>query len=340
MKLHIHGFDLRLKYPFSISRHTYYNQPVVMIGLQYEGVSGFGEATYNPYYNITTANLRETFEKMNRRLGNYGFTTPDKLWDDFSDFLPVNSFALAALNNAAWDIYGKLQGVPVTALIDLPKGDPPLTSYTLGIASEEKLLKKITDFPWPVYKIKLGTDHDPELMKFIREHTEALLRVDANCAWNARKTIEMSKDLKRLGVEYIEQPLPYGDPRQKECFEKTVLPLYADESCRIEEDVVKCVGLFHGINIKLLKCGGLTPAIRMVRKARENSLKVMVGCMTESSVGIAAAAQLLPFIDHADLDGPLLLAEDLASGLRYENGYLIPSPEPGLGVAVRSNQPF
>ncbi len=339
MELRIYEHDMPLKYPFSISRHTYASQPNVVIELTHEGVSGFGEATLNPYYDITTENIRETFEKMRGRLRNYRFTTPDRLWDDFSDFLRLNTFALAALNNASWDIYGKLLGVAVEGIIDLPRREPPLTSYTLGIAGEDEMLEKITGFPWPVYKIKLGTDHDLELMKFIRSHTDATLRVDANCAWNARKTIEMSEAFKALNVEFIEQPLPANDAGQQECFEYSVLPLFADESCRIEEDVVKCAESFHGINIKLLKCGGLTPAIRMVRKARQKGLKVMVGCMTESSIGMAAAAQLLPFIDYADLDGPLLLNGDLASGLRYENGYLIPSGKPGLGVEVR-NQPF
>ena len=159
-----------------------------------------------------------------------------------------------------------------------------------------------------------------------------MIRVDANCAWNAEETIAISQELLQLGVEFIEQPLPRKDEDQHLCSEQSALPLMADESCCIENDVALCQGNFHGINIKLLKCGGLTPAIRMIKKARELGLKIMIGCMTETTVGISAAAQLLPFVDYADLDGPLLLAEDVADGLIYKNGELAISGENGFGI--------
>jgi L-alanine-DL-glutamate epimerase-like enolase superfamily enzyme len=269
---------------------------------------------------------------MGERLKGYTFTTPDQLFDDFSDFLNINSFALAALNNASWDLYGKIAKSPVVNLIDLQVKSTPLTSYTLGIASREEMLKKIMDFPWPIYKIKLGTKDDLEIIKSIRNCTNSIIRVDANCAWSAVETINISKELKDLDVEFIEQPLAVSDQEQSVCFEKSMLPLVADESCCRESDVKKCVNLFHGINIKLLKCGGLSPAIRMIREARKLRLKIMVGCMTETSVGIAAAAQLLPFIDQVDLDGPLLLSEDLAHGITYHQGKISLSGKNGFGI--------
>lgn len=335
MKLSIQAFDLNLKYPFSISRHTYYSQPNIIIKLQKDGISGYGEATINPYYNITLNNLKATFRQMERRLKDYIFQSPNQLFEDFSDFLATNSFAVGALNNASWDLYGKLNNAPVSKFIALPRKAEPLTSYTLGIAEQKELLKKMHELPWPIYKIKLGTDHDLELVKFIRNHTDAIIRVDANCAWTTDKTINFSKVLKTLKVEFIEQPLTADDPEQRQCFLESQLPLVADESCRKESDVLKCENRFHGINIKLLKCGGLSPAIRMVKKARELGLKIMVGCMTETTVGISAATQLLPFVDYADLDGPLILAEDLADGLKFSEGKIHRSNKNGLGILFK-----
>lgn len=332
MKLFIKENDLPLKYPFSISRHTYYSQPNIVIELQNQNISGYGEATLNPYYQITIDNLTHTFHRMAGRLKYYHFSTPDKLWYDFSDFLHVNPFALAALNNASWDLYGKMAGLNVTDLIQLENQTPAPTSYTLGIDSKEMMLEKMQDLPWPIYKIKLGTSDDMELIRFLKSKTNAIFRVDANCAWTVGETLDNAILLKSLGVEFIEQPLPKNDPGQKECFDKSTLPIMADESCCIESDVEKCRGQFDGINIKLLKCGGLSPAIRMIEYARSAGLKIMVGCMTETSIGIAAAAQLLPYVDYADLDGPLLLAEDLAQGLMYDNGKISISRTNGLGI--------
>ena len=303
-------------------------------------MTGYGEATTNPYYNITIANLMETFRQMADRLKNYHFENPDKLWDDFSDFLDINPFALAALNNASWDLYGKMIGKNVGDLIDLEGQSPARTSYTLGIDDREMMLQKMQELPWPVYKIKLGTPDDVELIRFLKSQTTAIFRVDANCAWSVEETLENAIQLKTLDVEFLEQPLPKNDPRQKECFEQSVLPLMADESCCVEADVEKCFGHFDGINIKLLKCGGLTPAIRMVKKARSLGLKLMVGCMTETTIGISAAAQLLPFVDFADLDGPLLLAEDIAAGLEYNFGQITMSDNPGLGIIYMDKEGY
>ncbi|MCK5104443.1 MAG: dipeptide epimerase [Cyclobacteriaceae bacterium] len=338
MQLKIYEFDMKLKYPFSISRHTYNSQPNIVLEMQYDGLAGYGEATINPYYHITIDNLKESFDAMNKKLKDYNFKSPDQLFDDFSDYLEVNSFALGALNNASWDLYGKLNNCPVSKLIDLPKFASPLTSYTLGIDKKEALLKKLEDLPWPVYKIKLGTPDDLDIIKFIRKHTNSIIRVDANCAWDFEQTVNISRKLKALNVEFIEQPLTANSTDQKLCYTNTALPLIADESCCTESDVEPCKKRFHGINIKLLKCGGLSPALRMIKKARDLGLKIMVGCMTESSIGISAAAQLLPFVDYADLDGPLILAEDLASGLTFEYGNLLLSGKNGFGILFKGKE--
>ena len=165
----------------------------------------------------------------------------------------------------------------------------PLSNYTIGIDTIETMVRKMREFDgWPIYKIKLGTPDDLAIVRELRRHTEALFRVDANCAWTAEQTLALAPELKALGVEFIEQPLPRDDwDGMREVFARCPLPVIADESCLVEEDVPRCAGHFHGINIKLTKCGGLTPARRMIRRARELGLKVMVGCMTESTVGIA-----------------------------------------------------
>jgi L-alanine-DL-glutamate epimerase-like enolase superfamily enzyme len=187
--------------------------------------------------------------------------------------------------------------------------------------------------PWPVYKIKVGVDGDIEMVAALRKHTNAILRVDANAGWTLEQALEKIPLLKALGVEMVEQPLAKDNwEGMKILYEQSVLPLFADEACVGESDVEKCYGHFHGINIKLTKCSGITPARRMIKKARELNMKVMVGCMNECSVGTAAIAQLAPLLDMVDMDGPLLLNEDVAKGVSFEEGKIIYTDRPGLGI--------
>ena len=336
MKLNIKAHDLELRHPFAISRHTYYHQPQVLVSLELDGYKGYGEATANPYYGITVENLQETLNGVRKKLEHYDFTDPDILWDDFSFLMETNPFALCALNNAAWDLYGKMIGEPMAQIIGAERETSPLTSLTIGMDSIENMLIKVDEIPWPVYKIKLGSDQDMKVMEAVRKHTNATLRVDANCAWTVTKTLEFAQKLRSLNIEFIEQPLPMENNAEMTRLKgQVVLPLFADESCRSENDVETCAAYFDGINIKLQKCGGLTPALRMIEKARVLGLKVMVGCMTETSVGMAAAAQLLPLVDYADLDGPLLIKHDIAEGVGYLDGKIEISPQPGLGIKIK-----
>ena len=189
--------------------------------------------------------------------------------------------------------------------------------------------------PWPIYKIKLGTDKDIEIITALRQQTDAIFRVDANCAWTADQTIEYAPKLKALGVEFIEQPLPKEDfEGMKKVFQQSVLPVIADESCQTERDVKKCHQHFHGINIKLMKCGGLTPARRMIKEAKALGMKLMVGCMTESTIGISAIAQLLPLLDYVDMDGPLLIRNDIATGVIVIDGKAHFPDENGTGAQL------
>jgi len=211
----------------------------------------------------------------------------------------------------------------------------PKTDYTIGIDSIEKMVSKMKELPWPIYKIKLGTKEDLAIVTELRKHTNAVFRIDANCGWTVPETINNAIELKKLGVEFLEQPLKanYWEGHAT-VFKNTVLPIIADESCIFEEDVAKCHNHFHGVNIKLGKCGGLTPARRMIAQAKKLGMKTMVGCMTESTVGISAIAHLLPELDFVDMDGPLLLAEDIATGVTISDGIIEYSRLNGTGVTL------
>ncbi len=198
------------------------------------------------------------------------------------------------------------------------------------------MINRIKAHPHPVYKIKLGTDNDVQIIQALREHTTSTFRIDANAAWQADEALEKINAFKGLGVELIEQPLAKEDwDGMAYLYKNSPLPLFADESCVSEHDVEKCHGFFHGINIKLTKCSGLTPARRMIKKARALEMQVMLGSMNESSIGTSAMAQLMPLADYADIDGPLLLAEDLGQGIKFENGK--PIYNNGFGIGVSTN---
>ena len=200
------------------------------------------------------------------------------------------------------------------------------------------MVAKLKERPgWPIYKIKLGTADDVAIVTELRKHTDATFRVDANCAWTVDETIENSRRLKPLGVEFIEQPLPADQyDAAAEVFRQSVLPIAADESCQVESDVDRCAGRFHIINIKLVKCGGMTPARRMIDRARALGMQTMVGCMTESTVGISAIGQLLPLLDYVDMDGAALLAQDIADGVKVVRGEAIYPETNGNGVTLHS----
>ena len=336
MKLRLHAFDLPLKHTFTISRGSIDIQQTLVVELADEGHSGYGEATTNDYYGFTLENMIAALEKLRSQIEGAHLEAPEDFWDQLHPQLADNPFAHCALDQAAYDLWGKQQGQPVYRLWGLQPESMPLTNYTIGIDSIDVMVEKMNELPdWPVYKIKLGTSHDLEIVRELRQHTGAAFRVDANCGWSAAETIENSHALKELNVEFIEQPLPADQWDDMEAvFAKSALPVVADESCIIPEDVDRCAGHFHAINIKLVKCGGLTPARRMIARARELNMQVMVGCMTESTVGISAIAQLLPLLDYVDMDGALLLSKDIASGVTIDQGVCHFSDVNGSGVQL------
>ena len=320
MQLIAHRFDHILKHPFTISKGTRDSQPSLIVELQQDGFSGYGEAPAIFYYGLTVKGLAAEAMRIRDALAGKKLTTPEAFWDWLAQ-KEIHPFLLSALDQAAYDLYGKIHQIPTWKYIGGKNKNLPITNYTIGLSSPEILLQKIQENPWPAYKIKLGGDAAISTVELIRKHTEADLRVDANAAWTVNQTLELAPQLKKLGVTFIEQPLAVDDIEgMKQLYKASVLPVFADESCQTEEDIAKAKGLFHGVNIKLPKCGGITPARRMITEARQLGLQVMVGCMVESSVGISAIAQLLPFLDIADLDGALLLKTDPANGVEIVDG--------------------
>jgi L-alanine-DL-glutamate epimerase-like enolase superfamily enzyme len=337
MQLQLRDLHLPMRHPFTISLGTTTVQHNLLVELTQDGVSGFGEgASADAFPEFTADSMRAALEAARPHIEREKLDDPASLWDRLLPVLGHNRFALCALDEAAHDLWGKLRGAPVWKLWGLELRDLPLSDYTIGIDTIEKMTVKMKEFDgWPIYKIKLGTADDLAIVRELRRHTQAIFRVDANTAWTAEQAINFAPELKKLGVEFIEQPLRVADwEGMRRVYRRGALPVMADESCLVEEDVPCCAGFFHGINIKLNKAGGLTPARRMIARARQLGLKVMVGCMCESSIGISAIGQLLPMLDYVDMDGAVLIARDPASGVRLERGRAIFPNENGNGCRL------
>lgn len=330
-------YDLPLKHPFTISRYTVTIQKTVVVCISDGENFGYGEATVNPYYHSTVEKLTASLSKVIERINFNIFLHPKEMWEQVSFFLKDDYFALCAIDMAYWDFYSKKNKKTLRSFWTDEKAVTPITSYTIGIDTIEVMQQKILEMPWPIYKIKLGTKNDIQIVEQLRKITSSTFRIDANCAWTADETIEYPTVLQDLNVEFIEQPLKAEDIEgMKKVKAKSVLPIIADESCQKEQDVELCSELFHGINIKLMKCGGITPALRMIENAKEKQLLLMAGCMTESTVGISGLVQIAPLLDYLDADGALLLTTDIAIGASFDYGEIVYPKTFGTGVKMHS----
>lgn len=337
MELHYKKIELPFQYPFTISGgRTKTHQPSLVVALQLGNYVGYGEAPAITYYNITVEQMMADIESKKRMIEKFAFTEPERYWHYLHHLLPQNPFLVSALDIAGWDLFGKLKGKLLYQIWDTHFNNNPVTDYTIGIDTIDKMVEKIKANPYPIYKIKCGFDGDIEMIAELRNHTNATFRVDVNGGWTSEEALQKIPIVKNLGVEFVEQPLAKENwEGMKVLFAQSALPLIADESCVFEFDVEKCLNHFHGINIKLTKCSGITPAIRMIKKAKELGLKVMMGCMNETSLGAAAIANFLPQLDYVDMDGPLLLKEDIATGLNFNNGKVSIDGKYGLGVNLK-----
>lgn len=335
MKLSYQVFDLPLKHTFTIAHQSRDVQDTLIVKLEGGGLYGLGESTTNPFYGVTIANMTACLENFRPMVENAEWKNPEELWELGRGIFSENPFAQCALDIAAWDWFAKKKGKKLYEYLGLDPQRIPTTNFTIGIDSVAKMVAKMKEVDWPIYKIKLGTDNDLEIVRELRRHTESVFRIDANCAWTAEQAIRNSEELARLGVEFMEQPLGKDDLEgMKEVFRYSKLPVMADESCIVESDVRKCHGLFHGINVKLVKAGGITPGLRMIQEAKSLGMKTMVGCMTESSVGITSIAHIAPLLDYVDMDGAMLLAKDPARGVRITPERVIFPPGPGIGAEL------
>ncbi len=329
--------NLPFEYPFTISNgRTKTHQPALIVSLSIGSFVGYGESPAIVYYHITVEQMIADLESKRSMVEKFALTDPARYWHYLHHLFPNNPFLVCALDMAAWDLFGQMKAKPLYQLWNTQwTNNLPITDYTIGIDTIEKMVAKMNAKPWPVYKIKLGTDEDIAIMKALTSKTKAVFRIDANAGWSTAEALEKIPQLAAMGVEFIEQPLAKDNwEGMKELYAQSGIPLIADESCVFAEDVKKCYHYFHGINIKLTKCSGLTPALEMIKEARALGMKVMMGSMNECTIGSAAIAHFLPQLDYVDMDGPLLLKEDLASGILYDEGKISISENPGLGIRL------
>lgn len=338
MKITISTYDLKLRHTFTIARSSRDISPVVFVELEHDGIVGFGEAAPSRRYGETV----ETVSAFLKRLDLSSFESPfqlESILDSLDRLAPGNTSAKAAVDIALHDWIGKCLGLPLYRYWGLEREKTPVTSFTIGIDNPDVITQKITEAEeYPILKIKLGGSNDQEIMKAIRRVTDKTLRVDANEGWKTREiALERIQWLEQEGVEFIEQPMPAEDLAGTAWVrERVKIPLIADENSLRLHDVPKLQGVFDGINIKLMKCTGLREALKMIAAARACGMKIMTGCMIESSVAISAAAQFSPLIDFADLDGAALTVNDPFDGVNITDGKLILPDRPGIGVVKRT----
>lgn len=330
------AFELPFERPFTTAHGTKTTQPTLLVGLNNGRATGYGEVAPSSYYPERMDSMLASLAAKKGMIARYSLTDVPRFWHFLHHLIEGQHFLTAALDIAAWDCMANMRRVPLYRALGIDWDKPADTSFTIGYDKKENMLAALQAKPWPAYKIKLRTPDDVDVLSFLRQHSKAIFRVDANEGWDFDGAKRILPDLAKLGVELLEQPLPRAEwDAQKELKACSTLPIFADEACQEEKDVEQCAKAYHGINIKLAKCGGLSPAIRMIPDAREKGLKIMLGGMTESSVGAAAIAQLLPLADYADIDGPLLLQENLADGLTIENGKIGFGTPQGLGVRLK-----
>ena len=308
-------------HPFTTAHGLKTHQPALLIALTFNGVTGFGEAPAIHYYDVTVDGMIAQLISKIELLQRYAYTEPDRFWHFCHHLFPDQHFLICALDMAYWDMYAKMNRKTIFELNELRWGQVPLTDYTIGIDTLDKMIEKVNEKPWPIYKIKMAGRQDLDIIKTLRQHTDAVFRVDANASWTLEDAFAIIPELVKYKVELVEQPLAKDDWEGMEILkEKSALPLFADESCVTENDVMQCCEVFDGINIKLTKCGGLTPAFRMIAQAKALNKKVMMGCMNETEIGSYAIAQFLPLLDYVDMDGPLLLDVPPLKLLGYHEG--------------------
>jgi L-alanine-DL-glutamate epimerase-like enolase superfamily enzyme len=338
MKLRFYPYTLQLKHAFTLATSSRTTTPVMMVEVEKDGIIGYGEASMPPYLGESHETAKAFLSKVDMARYADPFLLEDIL-KDIDGLAPGNPAAKAALDIALHDWLGKTMNRAWYQIWGLDPAKTPVTTFTIGIDTKDVVREKTREAAeYRVLKVKLGRDNDKEMIETIREVTDVPIRGDVNQGWKDKEhALTMLEWLGSKGVEFVEQPMP------KEMVEETAwlrerspIPLIGDESVQRLADVRKAYGVFDGINIKLMKCTGMREAYKMILLARGLGLKVMLGCMTETSCAISAAAQLSPLVDYADLDGAVLITNDLFDGAHIVDGKVTLTDRPGIGIRRRS----
>ena len=336
MKLSHEILTLRTKHPFTIARGGSSEFRVVWVRLtDSDGNDGWGEASPSRFYGETAETVVAVLPRLAAAIEGINSWSLEEIEHELDLAVRFNGAAKTAISAALHDLAAKRLDVPLWKMWGLDPARAPRSSFTIGIGDAADIKRKVQEASeYPILKVKLGSDHDEEILRTIRDAApDKVLRVDANAAWTPKHALRMMDVLVEHGVEFVEQPLPAHDiDGLRFVRERSPLPIIADESCVTSADIPRLVGAVDGINIKLAKCGGLREALRMIAAARTHSMLVMCGCMIETSLGITAAAHLAALLDYADLDGAALVANDPFIGASIAGGRIALRDAPGLGV--------
>ncbi len=334
LKLSFEPYNLQLKHVFTLAGSSRSTTPVMLTKLEFDGITGYGEASMPPYLGES----QESAGKFLSALNLQQFTDPfrmDEILEYVDNSAPGNTAAKASVDIALHDLVGKIMGQPWYKIWGLSAEKTPVTSFTIGIDTPEVVRQKVKEAAgFKILKVKLGRDTDREMIETIRSVTDVPMCVDVNQGWKDKKmALDMIFWLKEKGIQYVEQPMP-KESRDELAWltQNSPLPVIADEALQRLSDVQAAIGAYSGINIKLMKCTGMREAHKMINLARANKMKVMIGCMTETSCAISAAAQLSPLANWADLDGNLLISNDLYSGMKIVDGKITLNDLPGIGI--------
>ncbi|MCE2901680.1 MAG: dipeptide epimerase [Gemmatimonadaceae bacterium] len=340
MQLHAEIVTVHTRHPFIIARGGQSEYRVVWVRLvDRDGAEGWGEASPSKFYGETADTVMVALQRLAPVLEHADAWSIDAIERELEKTMRWNASARCAVSAALHDLAAKRLGIPVWKLWGLDATAVPPSSFTIGIAPDEATLRaRVREAaPYPILKIKLGSSWDREVLRIVRQEAPAAtLRVDANCAWTPKQALGMLDVLNEVGVDLLEQPLPPDDlAGLRFVRDRANIPVVADESCLVASDIPKLAGVVDGVNIKLAKCGSLREALRMIAVARAHGMRVMCGCMIETTLGIAAAAHFAPLLDDADLDGAALLADDPFTGPGIPGGQVTLGHAPGLGVSRR-----
>jgi L-alanine-DL-glutamate epimerase-like enolase superfamily enzyme len=326
-------YPLALKRTFAIAGHSRTHTPAVLTHITYNNTTGYGEAAMPPYLGESIQSALHFIQLVDLTQFNSPFLIDDIL-NYVDNILPNNTAAKASIDIALHDLVGKLLGAPWHKIWGLNPIKAPLTSYTIGLDTPDIVKEKTLEAPYDILKVKLGTPEDKQLIEAIRSVSDKPITVDANQGWTDKQyALEMVQWLHERGVVFIEQPMPKDNLEDTAWLTaRSPIPIIADESVQRLGDIEKLRGVFSGINIKLMKCTGMREAWKMINLAKSYNMKVMIGCMTETSCAISAAAQLSPLCDWADLDGNVLISNDCFDGVKVVDGKIVLDDRPGIGV--------